>query len=455
MVYFINMSRILEHKYTLGIILLVALILRLIPALSAITDESRLLRPDSCGYLQPAQALAESGTFPTTRRPPGYPLLAAAVYASGMNNTVLAVIQVFISVATCALTALAATAYSGKKSCGNLAAMLMAGNLTAIANAPVLLSDTLFALFAAGEFLFFVRYYNDHKLKELLACTLIAATAVLIRPINQLFVIVLITLIMTITSMPWKKRLLHSSLVLTLFAAVITPWMLRNYLAGASFDIDTNTGAMRHQNGAMLMAAVNGTDFESEKQRLLDIEKAVFADTARFPDERSREKWRKAEFRRMISDHPVTYFSQHFNIMILLPDAPTFLEDMGVTDHDRGTMGVLNKDGLCGAVKHYFGENCILILICLLPMLIPVIILYGAFLYQLGCDIVNWKKAYPELLIFLAFAEYYLFLPGAITAPRYQLPALPVLCTLGACALWKLIQKKNVEISENPSGMDV
>ena len=76
--------------------------------------------------------------------------------------------------------------------------------------------------------------------------------------------------------------------------------MWRNYAAGADFDIDSNTGAMRHQNGAMLMAKVNGTDFESEKQKLLASEAAAFADTEKFPDERSKEKWRKREFRNMV-----------------------------------------------------------------------------------------------------------------------------------------------------------
>jgi hypothetical protein len=55
--------------------------------------------------------------------------------------------------------------------------------------------------------------------------------------------------------------------------------MFRNYLAGATFDIDTNTGAMRHQNGAMLLAKINGTDFESEKAKLLKVEAETFADT--------------------------------------------------------------------------------------------------------------------------------------------------------------------------------
>ena len=128
---------------------------------------------------------------------------------------------------------------------------------------------------------------------------------------------------------------------------------------------------------------------------------------------------------------------------------------MGATVSDRGTMGVLKKDGIFAAIKHYFGENYIWFLLCLIPLLVPVGILYLASFCRLGHDLINWKKTYPELLIFLAFAEYYLFLPGAITAPRYQLPALPVLCTLAACALWKLMQKKNVEIAEDPDRMEV
>ena len=219
--------------------------------------------------------------------------------------------------------------------------------------------------------------------------------------------------------------------------------MLRNYLAGATFDIDTNTGAMRHQNGAMLLAKINGTDFESEKAELLKIEVETFADTEKFPDERSKEIWRKSQFRQIVFAHPVTYFFQHFDPLILLPDAPSLLESFGVTSSDRGTMGVLKKDGIFAATKHYFGENWFLILSFLIPLLIPVAILYLAGAWQIFTDVIHFKSAYMEILIFLAFVEYYLFLPGAITAPRYQLPALPFLCTLGACAILTICRKKN------------
>ena len=437
------MKNFLKSKYFFCIVLLLAFILRIIPAFSAVSDEKRLIRPDSSGYLEPAVSMVENGSFSTTRRPPGYPLFASAVYFCGGNNSALVFIQVLISVAACAVTVCAAKAYSGSAAAGNCAGLLAALNITAIANAPLLLSDTLFSLFAALQFLFFIRYKNSCNFPWLLATAATAAIATLIRPINQLFIIVLIVLIFFIPQISWKKKIIHSLSALILFLLIITPWMLRNYLSGATFDIDTNTGAMRHQNGAMLMAKVNGTDFESEKAGLLKIEAETFADTQKFPDEKSKEIWRKEQFRKMVFAHPFIYFSQHFDPFILLPDAPTLLESFGITSSDRGTMGVLKKDGIFAAVKHYFGENFILILLFLIPLLVPVMILYLAVLWQLFRDVRNWKSAYPELLIFLAFVEYYLFLPGAITAPRYQLPALPCLCTLAACAILTILRKKN------------
>lgn len=449
------MKKLLEHKLTLPAILLLAMILRLIPAISAAAEPERLLRPDSEGYLIPAMALAESGTYPTTIRPPGYPLLAAAVYAAGGNNCVLALLQVLISTASCFLTFAAAREYAGKAA-GNLAALLMALNLTAIANTPLLLSDTLFALFAAGEFYLFIRYRNSGKLHFLLAATATAASAVLIRPINQLIILPMVTLTLIIPAIPWKQKAIHCLWAVLLFTAIITPWMLRNYLAGATFDIDTNTGAMRHQNGAMLMAKINHTDFESEKQKLLEIENQKFPPGSNFSG-REKEQWRKAEFRKMVMEHPFTYFFQHFDLHVLLPDAPTLMENFGTTSPNRGTMGVLKKDGIFAALKHYFGENWLIQVLFILPLILPVLLLYLGDLAAIAGNIRNLKTAYPELLLFLAFAEYYLFLPGAITAPRYQLPALPCLCTIAAAAIIKYyrIWRKDESTAQITGNMEV
>lgn len=448
-VYFILMMKFLEHRYTLPCILIAAFILRIIPAWSALSHPERLSRPDTDSYLVPARALAEGSGYPTTRRPPGYPLLAAAVYSCGGSDRELVLLQVLLSVGVCALTGVAAAAFAGKV-CGNAAAALAACDLTAIANAPLLLSDTFFALFAAGQLWFFIRYRRSCRLADLLLCTFTAAAAVLIRPINLPMIAVLTVLVAFVPEIPWRRKALHAALSILLFFAVITPWMYRNHRAGAPFTIDTNTGAMRHQNGAALMAKVKGTDFESEKKRLLEEEAAAFADTAKFPDERSREAWRIAGFRRMIAAHPVTYTLQHFDLRVLIPDAPTFLEDFGVTSSDRGTMGVLQKQGIAAAIRHYFGENWLTFILMLIPLLLPTALLYLACACRLVQDLFRFRRRRDELLLFLAFAEYYLFLPGAITAPRYQLPALPCLCLLAGCAVIDLLESADAHVEDPP-----
>ena len=440
-----DMRNFLEHKYTFPAILVAALILRLIPLISAVSDGTRLLRPDSPGYLEPASALVDNFSYPSTTRPPGYPVFAAIIYFLGGNNAAVAAVQLFAAVAACAITGFAAKEYAGKAA-GNLAAFFMALNLTAIANTPLLLSDTLFSLFAAGQFYFFVRYHKSNSLKHLCLCTLVAAIAVLIRPINQLMFLVLPVMILLKSNLKWKQKFIHSAITVLLFLAIITPWMTRNYLCGATFDIDTNTGAMRHQNGAMLLAKVNGTDFESEKQKLLEIERQTFP-PGKSVSVREKENWRKKEFCSMVMKYPFTYFTQHFDPMILLPDAPSMMENFGITTSDRGTMGVLKKEGLLAAIQHYFGNNWLWMLLLLIPLLLPTMILYAALLVRLTLDTVKFKTCRYEWLIFLAFAEYYLFLPGSITAPRYQLPALPCICTLAASVIIQYFQHKNETVS--------
>ena len=152
----------------------------------------------------------------------------------------------------------------------------------------------------------------------------------------------------------WKRRFAAVGISVVVFFAVITPWMCRNHALGAGYTLDTNTGAMLHQNGAMLQAAVNGTDFESEKAKLLAEQEELFRDTTAFPDEASRESWRMRRLLGMIAEHPFLWFSQHFDWHILLPDVPTLSELFGATTPGRGTMGVLAADGivkLCGRLR--------------------------------------------------------------------------------------------------------
>ena len=420
----------------------VAFALRLAVALPALAvgDWRRFERPDTPGYLIPALALARGEAYPGAGRVPGFPFFASW-FVRGDSPNDPDFDPRLLAVVLCAVGGAAAVVVFMAGACrsywtGVVAGALYALNLTAVANSPMLLTDTLFGFFAAVQFLLFMLFRRKKLGWCFIPLVLVAALGTLIRPINILWIVPALALLWLDfdNALPVRKKALLSLVGAALFGMVVVPWMFRNLALGAGFTIDTNTGAVYHQNGAMLMAEVNNTDFESEKSRLLAESEAEFSDTTRYPDEASREAWRLRRYRAMVFSHPLVWLRQSASWKMLIPDAPTFWELCGMTSPGRGTMGVVAKYGFFAGVRHYFGGSWKMPLLTVL-LLLPTAALYGFALWMVICDICRIRERWYALVVFLAFAEYYLLLPGAITAPRYQIPALPVLCVMAAAFL--------------------
>ena len=420
----------------------VAFALRLAVALPALVDgdRRRFERPDTPGYLTPALALSRGEAYPGTGRVPGFPFFASWFLRGdspddpAFDPRVLVVVLCAVGGAAAAVVFLAGACRSLWT--GVVAGALYAFNLTAVANAPMLLTDTLFGLFAAAQFLLFMLFWQKTLVWCFVPLVLVAALGALIRPINILWIVPALALLWLDfdKALTVRKKALLSLVGVALFGMVIVPWMFRSMKLGAGFTLDTNTGAVYHQNGAMLMAEVNHSDFESEKSRLLAESEAEFSDTARYPDEAAREAWRLRRYREMVFSHPLVWLRQSASWKMLIPDAPTFWELCGLTSPGRGTMGVVAKYGFFAGVRHYFGGSWKMPLLTVL-LLLPTVVLYVFALWMVICDICRIRERWYALIVFLAFAEYYLLLPGAITAPRYQIPALPVLCVMAAAFL--------------------
>ena len=145
--------------------------------------------------------------------------------------------------------------------------------------------------------------------------------------------------------------------------------------------------------------------------------------------------------RQIIAAHPWIALKHHFNWhRILLPDAPTLFEITGMTKSDRGTMNILVKKGLIAAVDHYF-EGRWYLPAALFPLLAVTGITYLGTLLYLLLSFIHFRRRWYMILLFLGFAEFYLFLPGAICAPRYQIPALPLMCGFAGMVLFLFIRK--------------
>lgn len=436
------------------LIALAGILLRLgfvLPGLAAGSHE-RYLRPDSAFYMHAAQELAAGRHYPGSVRAPGFP--AAAALLLKCTGEPLAV-PLFFAVAG-GLAAVfvygAGRAYAGRGA-GLLAEALYACDLTSVVNAPMLLSDTFFGILTALQLWFFVLFWKNGRPLFFAVSLFTAALGALIRPINLVWFLPALVLLACKPGLSLRNKFVTGLAATLIFWAVLTPWMVRNARRGAGFCIDVNTGAMLHQNGAMLLAEVNKSDFEKEKAAILARLDRLFEDKKRFPDEKSRVDYRKRAYMRLIAAHPFIWLKQQFQWKILLPDAPTGFEILGLTKSDRGTMGILARDGLFAAIRHYFDGRLFLPLL-FLPFLLVTAAVYAGCTFQLCRDLFRLKTGWGELLLFLAFSEYYLFLPGAITAPRYQIPALPLISILAAEGLLagaRLLRHRPLRLSKGPA----
>ncbi len=422
------------------LILLVGTLLRLGIALPGLLDEpsARFFRPDSKDYLILAEEFSGAKESISTRRAPGFPFIVSVIRRSGGGFGAVSVILALLGASAGVLVYAAAREHGENGTMAALAAGFYLFNLTAMANGPLLLSDTLFGWMAAFQLWCFLRGDRSRHLFWALLGMIVAAAGALIRPINSLWFLPGAVLILSQPGPRFPRRAVAAVAGCCFFGLVLLPWMSRNALLGAGMSIDTNTGAMYHQNGAMLMAELNNTDYESEKSRILSEQELVFSDPTQYPDEKSREEYRMAQMWKLFREHPWLMLKQHFNWHVLLPDLPTASEDLGYTRSDRGTLNILRKSGIFAAADHYF-EGCWTPVWLFAPFLLLTGVLYLAVIWRIGADIASVKTHWRELLFFLAFAEYYLFLPGAISAPRYQIPALPFLAVLAASGIGALL----------------
>lgn len=443
-----------EHRALL-LLLAAGLLLRIAVALPGLCGnaESVFSRPDTAGYLGPARALAAEGRYldapggePTCGRAPGFPFFASLVFLLfGQENAAALSVALLLIGALIPLTVYWAGVVWFERRTALTACAFTALNLTMIAQSPMLLSDTIFALFAALVLGCFGKFRKKNDLRWFVLALFLAGIGALIRPINSVWVLPALFLIAVSPELSWKRKLAGGAAGGAAFLLVLLPWMGRNAALGAGWSIDTNTGAMYPQNGAMILAKVNHSSFEEEKKKILAELEAEFADTEQYPDRESRTRYQLKKLRELIFAHPLVWLPQHFRPHILLPDAPTFFELIGATHPGRGTMDVMQKDGALAAIRFYFGDK-LWVLLPVIPLLCVTLAMYVLAILKLIDWAANLRQDWYWLFLFLAFAEYYFFLPGAITAPRYQLPALPFLALMAAWQLQSDIGRRRAKL---------
>ncbi len=451
-----------KHRFLLRIVpvFLVAFAIRVLCAWPALQSPELLTRPDSATYLLPAYAIDENGemtiapdsSFPAVQRPPLYIFFVAGLSSSSLfwqwrrSLVHIAIAGCLIDALTIFPVALAGRCLAVRRLAGRRrlvgrragfwAAVLYALNLTSLATAPLILADSLFGFFCAWQVFCFVRAWRKNDLSDFIFGSAFAALAVLTKPVNLPVLLVLIPFVLAPVLMrPWRKAALRTFLV---FAIMVVPWMLRNQFVGAGFVLDRNSGLTALHNTAAILARVNGTDIDTERAALeAEAEAAVDAGpdqiVSAFEKEMELDSWYLARYRKAIFEHPWSAAATHlFQVWILLPDLPDFLQNLGLRTGERGTLAVLRKDGVLAAFRHYMGGSYSAAFLAM-PFLLAAGALYA--LTAAGVWIYARRRRWAVLTLFAVFVLYYLAVPGPVLMPRYQIPALPFACAMAGAVI--------------------
>jgi 4-amino-4-deoxy-L-arabinose transferase-like glycosyltransferase len=427
------------------LVFLAAFVIRILCAWPALQSPELLRRPDSASYLLPARAIEENygekmtiapdSSFPAVQRPPGYIFFLALV---GRSLVHIAVAGCLVDALTVFPVALAGRRLAGRRA-GFWAAVLYALNLTSLAAAPLILADSLLGFLCAWQVFFLVRAWRTRRLFDFLWGAVFAALAALTKPVNLPVFLVLIPLVLApVIFRSWKKT--AGALLLTglVFCALLMPWMLRNQSVGAGFVLDRNSGMTARHNTAAILARVNGTDIETERAALdAEVVAEIAAKKERYKDlfelELALDDWHLARYRKAILEHPGAAAATHlFQVWILLPDLPCFLQNLGLRTGERGTLAVLRKDGPLAAFRHYMGGSYAVAFLAA-PFLLATGTLYA--LTAAGVWIYLRRRRWTVLTLFAVFVLYYLAAPGPVLMPRYQIPALPFACALAGAVI--------------------
>ena len=440
-------------------VFLLAFGIRLFFALPSLGNPDLQMRAESDSFLTSARQILNHGVF-RARYPsciavfpsgtPAYRITSLDNVRAPLYPAWLAVLLkissgslVFCILAGCLLGALIVfpVFFSGRlfgsPHIGLGAALLFALNPTAVALSPMFLPDTLFAFLIALQGYFFLRFIKSAFGMNLICAILLAGIAALIRPANAFWIVPCVIVILFFHKLRAYLKFNYVIISLLLFAGVILPWMFGNHLAGIGWRIDTISSEALLKNASALKADLEGkTTRDSQIEAFRREESNVYAsDPEKYSSLHAQLHHRDRKMLALIFSHPLRYLKVHFSLdhlrRIVSPDFNALFGNFNI-----GKTGNMPPDSpraqLVGSAA--FTVTALLYMFYALGL--------GWFLL-LSLD----RRHFLYLLILLLLAGYYLFMPGPIAIPRYQLPALPFVCVAAAFGLFqflRIVRKKTL-----------
>ncbi len=191
------------------------------------------LDSDPDGYRHLAENVAERGVFgygdsPTAYRPPLYPLVLAPLVSMPYTTTAIATLHVLLGVATVGLLYRLAGRW-GLRSFSAVAAVLVVVDPLLLMQSTLVMSETLAALLVVVALLALTGAAQRPTAVRAALAGGAVALASLCRP-TFLPWLALCAVVLPWFAETWNKRLRNFTIYLVAAAAVLAPWITRNYI---------------------------------------------------------------------------------------------------------------------------------------------------------------------------------------------------------------------------------
>ena len=417
-------------------VLVIALIFRISILFPVFGDVSHAIHNDTASYLDVAINLINgngyshcinSPYFFDSIRTPVYPLFLSLFFGLFDNGYLWVVLaQIIIDLGTVFfIYKIGDRLYSRRA--GQYAALFYALCSHGVTYAGLVIPECLYT------FLLTVLIYGlvSSRGRSMLFLVVVSTILCYLRPISMYALVLFIPYVI------WYRRQKSRILVPIFTLSLLLPWM---FLMQSKTGYFTFTSISSYNVSATyanaLTADINSTNETEERNALLIKMKApVFGDCEgdyRYIGEM------KEEGLKTILDNPLTYVKVHLQSWpnAFLPEISYVLKNWGMVSNKKGTLSVINQEGLINGVKHYFSDRGNVVI-----MVLPLVILW---LLVLGLFIMGIVQGYREssILLFLFVIVFYSLIPGPATTSRFLMPVVPLICLIAGMGLHTYILRK-------------
>lgn len=418
-----------RHRY--GFIDVVVAIVLLRAAFFAyfLISGGETLEPDSRTYLILSDNLTNLGWFsrsaeafsPEVFRTPGYPLFLSLFSLLGLDSLYwVSAAQEMIYLATAFLF------YHGIRRLlnediarvGLVFLLLEPGGL---AYPKFIISESLFVLFIIGAVLLVGIYFRDLGWRKLLIAGLLLGLATLVRPAAT-YLPLLFGVVIWLRARHRTRAALHAGVMALAFMAVLTPWLVRNYVHfGTLFVSGQTSNMLANYHVPIVWESVRGLSFE-EGQAMM---KSHVAETAAVEGSKRNHPLDSVEVFELqqslaleeLARHPVDYAKQWFYGVLKTSLGVNVTELYHAIDirADRLHYSDIIQPSFFRKILQFLLHQDPLVLVeVMFRALLAVCMLVGAW------AIVRSNE--PFLWIILLANLYFVFIPGPMGNARFRFP---------------------------------